>query len=58
MRDEYDFTNAITNPFVGEPNENQPHASIISENGIGMLKETSAHIADVKEIGESNEQVK
>ena len=58
MRDEYDFTNAIKNPFVGEPNENYPHASIISENGIGMLKETTAHITDVKEIGESNEQVK
>ena len=58
MSAEYDFINVIKNPFVGEPNENHTHASIISENGIGMLKETNAHIADVKEIGGSNEQVK
>lgn len=57
MRDEYDFTNAIKNPFMGAPKEGM-HEERNCENGIGMLKETNEHMANIKEISTSNEQVK
>ena len=56
MRDEYDFTNAIKNPFVGDPKEGM-YEERNCENGIGMLKETNKHMADIKEVSTSNEQV-
>lgn len=57
MRDEYDFTNAIKNPFMRDPKEGM-HEEHNCENGIGMLKETNEHMANIKEISPSNEQVK
>jgi len=53
MRDEYDFTNAIKNPFMGDLKEGM-HEERNCENGIGMLKETNEHMANIKEISTSN----